>query len=87
MAPLDLEDEPFDVYIVDGRYRVACACISCFHALKTGDMESVRVGIHDNHEEDRRYGILHDVAEIVVENHKLWVYRLKRVPLRSFLKL
>ena len=77
MAPLDLEDEPFDVYIVDGRYRVACACISFLHALKTGgNMESVRVGIHDNHEEERRYGILRDVADVVVENHKLWVYKL-----------
>ena len=76
MAPLDLEDEPFDVYIVDGRYRVACACISFLHALKTGgNMESVRVGIHDNHEEERRYGILRDVADVVVENHKLWVYK------------
>jgi len=35
LAPLVLEDEPFDVYLVDGRYRVACACVSFLHAMKT----------------------------------------------------
>jgi hypothetical protein len=79
IAPLVLEDEPFDVYLVDGRYRVACACISILHAMKTGgNMELVRVGVHDNAETGRGYGILKNVADVVVENNKLWVYKLKK---------
>ena len=79
LAPLVLEDEPFDVYLVDGRYRVACACMSFLHAMKTGgNMELVRVGVHDNAETGRGYGILKNVADVVVENNKLWVYKLKK---------
>lgn len=79
IAPLVLEDEPFDVYLVDGRYRVACACVSFLHAMKTGgNMELVRVGVHDNAETGRGYGVLKNVADVVVENNKLWVYKLKK---------
>lgn len=52
--------------------------MSFLHAVKTGgNIESVRVGIHDKHEKSRRYGILRDVADVVVENHKLWVDKVK----------
>jgi len=79
LAPLVLEDEPFDVYLVDGRYRIACACVSFLHAMKTGgDMGLVRVGVHDNHYSYRGYGILKNVADVFVENKKLWVYKLKK---------
>ena len=74
-----MEDEPFDVYLVDGRYRVACACMSFLHAMKTGgNMELVQVGVHDNDETARGYGILKNVADLVIKNKKLWVYKLKK---------
>jgi len=79
IAPLVLEDEPFDVYLVDGRYRVACACMSFLHAMKTGgNMELVRVGVHDHDSIWRGYGILKNVADLVIKNKKLWVYKLKK---------
>jgi hypothetical protein len=81
IAPLVLEDEPFDVYLVDGRYRVACACVSFLHAIKTGgNMDTVRVGIHDNDANQagmRHYDVLTTVAEVMIKNSKLWTYKLK----------
>jgi protein O-GlcNAc transferase len=83
MAPLVLEDEAFDVYLVDGRYRVACACLSFLHAIKAGgNMDLVRVGVHDNDANygnvERHYEVLTNVADVVVRNSKLWVYKLKK---------
>jgi len=78
IAPLILELDAFDVYVVDGRYRVACACISFLHAMKYGaDMSKVQVAIHDNDQRKRGYAAIKEVADVVVENKKLWVYRLK----------
>ena len=81
IAPLVLEDESFDVYLVDGRYRVACACVSFLHAIKTGgNMDTVRVGIHDNDANQagmRHYDVLTTVAEVMIKNSKLWTYKLK----------
>lgn len=78
IASLVLEDSPFDVYLVDGRYRVACACLSFLHAMKTGgNMEKVMVGIHDNDQVRRGYGVFRNVADIVIQKKKLWVYKLK----------
>eukprot|EP00557_Chaetoceros_sp_GSL56_P003055 CAMPEP_0176491812 /NCGR_PEP_ID=MMETSP0200_2-20121128/8635_1 /TAXON_ID=947934 /ORGANISM="Chaetoceros sp., Strain GSL56" /LENGTH=299 /DNA_ID=CAMNT_0017889273 /DNA_START=119 /DNA_END=1015 /DNA_ORIENTATION=+ len=79
MSGLALEDSAFDVYLVDGRYRVACASLSFLHAIKTGgDMEKVRVGIHDNDQSARGYAEFKTVADVVIENKKLWVYKLKQ---------
>jgi hypothetical protein len=79
IAPLVMEDKPFDVYLVDGRFRVACACISFLHAIKTGgDMERIRVGIHDNDQTTRGYAEFKKVADVVIQNNKLWVYKLKQ---------
>lgn len=70
------EQAAFDVYYVDGRYRVACACMSFLHALKYGaNMTHVRVGIHDN--ERAKYHVLEQIGDVVVRNTKLWVYKLK----------
>ncbi|GMH57482.1 hypothetical protein TL16_g02391 [Triparma laevis f. inornata] len=42
------EPEPFDIYFVDGRYRVASALASFLHALSKGmARDEIRVGIHD----------------------------------------
>eukprot|EP00980_Cylindrotheca_fusiformis_P018632 scaffold6189_cov101-Cylindrotheca_fusiformis.AAC.7 len=40
IQPLVGEDKPFDVYLIDGRFRIACFCIAILHALaRGGDME------------------------------------------------
>ena len=72
------EIQPFDVYMVDGRYRVACACMSFLHAMKYGaNMEKVRVLTHDNDKVRRGYDILQQIADLEIKNTKLWVYKLK----------
>jgi len=53
--------------------------MSFLHAMKTGgNMELVRVGVHDNDSIWRGYGILKNVADLVIKNKKLWVYKLKK---------
>lgn len=48
VAPLLAEQYPFDVYMVDGRWRLACALISFLHANATGgDPTRTVVLIHD----------------------------------------
>jgi hypothetical protein len=45
---LRVEQEPFDFYMVDGRYRVACALLSFLHGMQHGgDMDHVQVALHD----------------------------------------
>jgi hypothetical protein len=47
-TPLYSEMEAFDVYLVDGRYRVACACSSMLHAIsRHANMSTVLFGVHD----------------------------------------
>jgi len=78
VAPLQVENAPFDVYLVDGRYRVASACVCLLHAMsRGGDMEKVLVGIHDNDMGQRGYLIFVGVADIVEKRKKLWVYKIK----------
>mmetsp|Transcript_886 Transcript_886/g.1403 ORF Transcript_886/g.1403 Transcript_886/m.1403 type:complete len:282 (-) Transcript_886:36-881(-) len=79
VAPLLVEQKPFDFYLSDGRYRVACACVGFLHAMKYGaDLERVRVGIHDNDRNWRRgCDVLLEIGHSVVKNRKLWVYKLK----------
>ena len=87
LAALMAEPRAFDVYLVDGRYRVACACMSFLHAIKHGhgDLSNVQVGIHDNNRnlEDginrrgRHYEVLKEVADVQIQNGKLLVYKLK----------
>ena len=48
MAPLQSELLPFDVYMVDGRYRVACVLLSFLHASARGaDPLETTVLMHD----------------------------------------
>ncbi|KAL3913558.1 MAG: hypothetical protein SGILL_006438 [Bacillariaceae sp.] len=48
VAPLYSEPEPFDVYFVDGRYRVACVLFSFLHASAKGAKHAdTIVMIHD----------------------------------------
>ena len=46
VAPLLSELFSFDVYLVDGRYRVACVCLAFLHAEKFGAKEVI-VLMHD----------------------------------------
>jgi len=73
------EEDAFDVYLVDGRYRVACVCVAFLHAMQhRGDMEKVRVGIHDNHTPGRGYNVINNtIGELMIKNKRLWVYKLK----------
>ena len=73
------ELEPFDFYLIDGRYRVACAIMSFLHAMKYGaDMTKVRVGIHDNDKVRRGYHVMKRLANVRIERKKLWVYELMK---------
>ena len=92
VAALMAEKQAFDVYLVDGRYRVACACLSFLHAIKHRGVDlasQVRVGIHDNHANgkiginkkprarNRHYDVFQEVADAEIQNTRLWVYKLK----------
>jgi protein O-GlcNAc transferase len=65
IAPLFLEKKPFDVYMVDGRWRVACVMACFLHAMHCGgDMRKIRVILHDYIAERPNYVIVEKVAKI-----------------------
>lgn len=80
LAPLIVESKAFDVYMVDGRWRLACLLVSFLHASARGG-ESPTVLVHDcqrlaYHKADH----LLDLEIIGDENkstEKLCVYRRK----------
>ena len=75
-APLNNEMEAFDFYLVDGRYRVSCACASFLHAMsRGGDMSRVMVAVHDWGREF--YHVVTEVADIVHTSNALAVMKLK----------
>mmetsp|Transcript_1715 Transcript_1715/g.2467 ORF Transcript_1715/g.2467 Transcript_1715/m.2467 type:complete len:281 (+) Transcript_1715:92-934(+) len=76
IAPLVVETKPFDFYLVDGRYRISCACVSFLHAMKHGgDMSKVMVAIHDYHR--TAYHEIIKVGELVHHSTLLAVFKLK----------
>lgn len=76
-APLNDEMEAFDFYLVDGRYRVACACASMLHAMsRGGNMTKVMFGIHDWPSREY-YHVVLSIADMVKEAESLKVFRLK----------
>jgi hypothetical protein len=73
---LHIEMEPFDVYLVDGRYRVACVMASFLHAIsRKADIANTRVLIHDAHRDG--YQVVLEIAEVIDESDNLYVLRLK----------
>ena len=64
MAALAAEEEPFDFYLVDGRFRVASIAASMLHALLGGKRDAL-FGIHDYTERSQRYGRVEDIGIIV----------------------
>ena len=76
-APLNDEMEAFDFYLIDGRYRVACACASMLHAMsRGGNVNEVMFGVHD-YPDRQHYHQLESVADIVKQSERLRVFRLK----------
>jgi hypothetical protein len=75
IAPLIPERDAFDVYLVDDRYRVACALL---HAMsRGGDTSKVMVGIHDSDRESYKEAF-GKVTDVVQNSDKLNVYKLKK---------
>lgn len=75
-SPLNDEMEAFDFYLIDGRYRVACACASMLHAMsRGGDMKKVMFGFHDYFRKD--YHQMEIVADIVKKSERLSVFQVK----------
>lgn len=65
IAPLLTELEPFDVYTVDGRWRVACVMACFLHAIHTGgNRTTTRVYLHDYSKRKAVYGMVQTVATI-----------------------
>lgn len=78
-APLNDEMEAFDFYLVDGRYRVACACSSMLHAMsRGGNMAEVMVGVHDYYNMGRdEYHELEQIGDVVRKADRLAVFKVK----------
>lgn len=78
IAPLHSERDPFDVYFVDGRWRVACVMASFLHAMQSGgDMNKIRVVLHDYDMREVSYGIVESIATIEQRSEKAIVLALK----------
>jgi len=77
IQPLSTELEPFDIYMVDGRYRVASALASFLHALSKGmARDEIRVFIHD-YTERPHYHKIEQWTERVEVSRLLVVLKLK----------
>ena len=74
IAPLFVERDPFDVYFVDGRWRVACVMTSFLHAIHTGgDLSKIRVVLHDyagRGGPEGSYGAVESIAVIEKRSEK-----------------
>lgn len=69
--------EAYDIYMVDGRYRIPSACLSFLHALKyrKDDIHNVRVATHDNYR--KAYHVVEEIATVVEDTGCLRIYQLK----------
>lgn len=79
LSALSSEAKPFDVYLVDGRYRVACAAACFLHAASRGaNMSNVQVGVHDQDHLSRGYhAALTTIADKSLGSPKLFIYQLR----------
>jgi hypothetical protein len=82
IAPLFVERDPFDVYFVDGRWRVACVMTSFLHAIHTGgDLNRIRVVLHDYDGRggpEGSYGAVESIATIEKRSEKAVVLAKRR---------
>ncbi len=74
LVPLKIERDAFDVYFVDGRWRVACVMASFLHAIQTGgDLNKIRVVLHDYKGRggpEGSYGAVESIATIKKRSEK-----------------
>lgn len=79
IVPLASQHQPFDLYLIDGRFRVACVCMSFLHAMKyNGDMSSVvKVVIHDAIKRKKEYSVIRRIGRLVDMKGELKVYMLR----------
>jgi hypothetical protein len=93
VAPLESELEPFDVYMVDGRYRVPCVLLSFLHASARGANhdDTILVLMHDCNQPGysppnleringkRAYTVNDDILDLVDHSRdRLCVYKRKK---------
>jgi len=76
LSALQSEKLPFDVYFVDGRFRVACFCAAFLHASKFGRTD-VSVLMHD-YRERPWYHVVQEFADIVEHSRSQNLVLLKR---------
>lgn len=76
LSALQSEKLPFDVYFVDGRFRVACVCAAFLHASKLGRTD-VSVLMHD-YRERPEYHVVQEFADIVEHSRNKNLVLLKR---------
>ena len=91
LAPLIVEPHPFDVYTVDGRYRVACMMLAFLHASARGaQKDATIVLLHDCYHKERSgsnynetyHRVIYDKASHLLElvdhsGYRLCVYKRK----------
>eukprot|EP00127_Corallochytrium_limacisporum_P004842 Clim_evm3s185 gene=Clim_evmTU3s185 len=66
IGPLEAENEAFDVYLVDGRFRVACVFAAFWHATHHGKSpDDFVVLLHDFKKRQIQYGPVLQVSERV----------------------
>lgn len=77
VATLLQSQEAYDFYMIDGRYRVASACLSFLHALKyrKDDIQNVKVAMHDSYRKE--YHVVEEIANVVETSERLRIYQLK----------
>ena len=73
--------ESFDVYLVDGRYRVACACSAFLHAAKYGAANAI-ILMHD-YAEREHYHVVEQFADIIESSPSGKLVALKRKAMSS----
>lgn len=74
VAPLSVEQEAFDVYMVDGRMRLACVCTALLHASSRDPSKDPTVLLHDY----ARYHKIERIADVVDRTHNNKLAVLKR---------
>lgn len=93
IMPLQAEPNPFDVYLVDGRYRVACAMAALLHAGSGNAGNQAVVVVHDCFHQDHvgtdekdieqmelraRYHVADHLLDMIDHSgHKICVFRRK----------
>jgi len=76
LAPLQSEQQSFDVYMVDGRWRVASVLASFLHASSRGPNKTPKVLLHDCKSRPR-YQKLHELLDLVDKSERLCVFERK----------